>query len=146
MAQAKLIGARRLLRKLDRLQTKVTKRILRTPMNRAAAVIVKSVRAKVRQLDGFVWKSIGSRGRTYQQGTIHMRVIGPRVFTNPVRFGSHQLSSRAVVRRATILEFGTADKSPKPFLRPGLDDARQEAVRVLSVEIGRAITEEAKKG
>lgn len=168
-----LSGDKELLHLFNTLPDRVQRRVLRGAVSKVARRMVKSVKAAIDQVGavetGTLKKSIGFRVRTAKGGGI-VAIIGPRTgFKRPVaknkrgqvkslskkklaaaEAAGEKIKHREPARYAHLVEFGTDDTQPNPFMRIGFE-ANQDVGRAtlrhdILVGIDREAQKLAKKG
>jgi HK97 gp10 family phage protein len=136
-----LEGDVRLRRKLERLETKSQKKIVRPAVNAALTPINKAAKRKASVETGLLKKSIGKKVKTYRSGTV-WGGVGPRTgFKTQMEDGRF----RNPVKYAHLVELGTRHSPARPFLRPALDEQRPHALAVLAAKVRAGIEKEARK-
>ena len=115
-------------------------KVRKSAIKGAAAAVVKVARTKVPTETGTLKKSIGQRARNYKRTRTSIVVVGPRTKFTVV---DDQGRERHATKYAHLVEFGTINTRPKPFMRPaasagsaqaskGLQRARSTLQRVLA--------------
>lgn len=144
MAKVQVLGLRQLdeaLRKLDReMQT----RIARRATGAAARVVKTAVAAKAAQQPTLADRPYTEDGVTYQPGHIARNVISVRV-KQPVATSEHVIAVRSNRRNgyagriASLNEFGTVKMAAQPFMGPGFESSKGEALDALVATLKRAL-------
>jgi len=86
-------GLQEILKRLDAVEKKVRKKILRKAIGAANKIVLKAAKAKVRKgATGLLKKSLGSRIKVYRQGGVVVGIVGPRSGFKKTREGRAQTS------------------------------------------------------
>ncbi len=134
-------GLKKTLRALKDFDGREQKKIVSGPLNAGASLINKEAKRRIKSTDIAISKSIGIRAKTYSQSGVIARIIGPRVYTKPVKSqGGKYVSSREATIRAKQREFGQAGVRMVPFMRPAFRSKKNEALTKISTGIKIQIT------
>lgn len=107
-------GLNQLLINLEQLGSTKARAVSRRALVSSSSTPLKAAKQKAPIETGQLKKSLGKRHKTYRGSGTTIVVIGPRMgFKNPE-------TGRNPVRYAHLVELGTANASPQPFLRPAL--------------------------
>lgn len=124
----KVEGFRGLEANLDRVSKGQSKAVMRKSLKEAAQPVADAARADAPEVTGDLKESIGISTRlTKRQARIHRR--GGR--------GDVEVFVGAADPQAHLVEFGSENNSPKPFMRPAWDTNKQ---RVLDILVDRLWT------
>ena len=156
----KVTGMDAMMSRLDRLDGKLRRKILKQSINKASKPMIKAARANVKQQThqetGAIRKSIGNIVRSYRRGSEAISVIGPRR-----KMGIANPRGRITIPTliAHLVEFGTKAHSqprhwwfrrgghpgarPRPFLEPAFIDTSTHMLTVLAAELTERIYNEA---
>ena len=132
--QLDLIGDEAVQRKFKALEGKLQKKFARKSMRKAAKVIQKEAKARVPTgKTGMLKKNIKVRSAKRSRSRIGINVVvGEGWYTGEQFYGA-------------FVELGTSKQPARPFMRPALEDKRDEARRVLVDELQDLIQKEAVK-
>ena len=114
-----LRGDKALLRKLKKLDRRGVKAVTKAAVGQAVTPWSKATKRRAKKHGMVVRKAIGKRTKIAQNGDI-AGVVGTRTKF----FQKHNLPSNW----GHLLEFGTVDQPPEPFIRPGFLEARQQVM------------------
>ena len=129
-------GLRELDINLRILEDRFAKKIARAALKKAGEPIREDVERRVwRAFGGPTYPSIGHAADHIIAKVGITKKAGPNVKIGPDK--DHWYTA--------FQEFGTPFRAADPALRPALDSKRDEAVRILSAELGRRIAIEAAK-
>jgi len=130
---ANVVMSPNLLANLNAIASTVKRRIMRPAFRKGAAVVAKAAKRKVTKRYGYLKKSIkyaaarsGMNARVYVDGKSYEE---PRAHT---RTGTVRPANYA-----HLVEFGTRDAAPYPFMRPALAASRPAAMAVITAEAAR---------
>jgi HK97 gp10 family phage protein len=172
-AHLTLTGDKELLRTLNRLEAKATRRVVRPAASKAMTPVLKDARRRARDIGehGALAKSLGKKTKTYSRAGVVMVIIGPRSdYQDPAT--GHKPS-----KTAHLVEYGTAPHTiqpkhgkvlvfepdtwntptviarrtvhpgakPQPFMRPAFDTKSDQASYIFMTEVRKNILKEAKR-
>lgn len=130
---AKVVMSPNLLANLRAVSPNIKRSIMRPAFRKGAAVVARAAKKKVPVRFGYLKKSIkyaasrsGTNARVYVQNKAFEE---PRAHT---RTGTVRPANYA-----HLVEFGTRDAAPHPFMRPALSENRAVAMSVLTLEAKR---------
>lgn len=122
-----------LLANLNAIAPTVKRRIMRPAFRKGAAVVARAAKKKVPIRYGYLKKSIkyaaarsGMNARVYVSGKSYEEQRA-HTKTGTVRPANY----------AHLVEFGTRDAAPHPFMRPALAASRPAAMAVITAEAAR---------
>lgn len=121
-----------LMRALDELPVKAQKRAKLKAVRAGGNVILQEMRANVPVRTGNLKKSLALRP---PRGKMKAQTKAPLVIAARRPEGSH----------SHWVEFGSAHNQPKPFMRPAITAAGDEAIKAMGDAMGKAIEHEAAK-
>ena len=131
--QLDLIGDEALMRKFNALEGKVQKKFARKSMRKAAKVIQKEAKARAPVESGDLKKNIKVKAAQRSRSRIGVNVVvGEGWYTGEQFYGA-------------FIELGTSKQPARPFMRPALEDKRDEARGVLVDELQELIAAEGVK-
>lgn len=127
-----MVGAAEISKVMKKLPATMSEKVLVTALRAGARPIVKEARALVPRRTGELRKSITVRKPNKKQRRLGagLIVIG---FKTPTS------------RRAHLTEFGTSTTAAHPFMRPAVDNKRDEFLAAVAAKLGVAIERAAKK-
>ena len=138
------IGQGELLARFLALSEAVRRRILRVAGRKAMVPVNKRAKQLCPREMGLLKKSIGIKVKTYPTtGTVWVGV-GPRIGAQFEGVGPDG-KKRVPVRYAHLVERGTRHSPAQPFMRPAMDEKRNEINAILKREVWREIVKAAKK-
>jgi HK97 gp10 family phage protein len=146
--RARLTGLKDVLDRLAHLRKQTTRsKIARRALQMASTPILKTAKRLAPKETGLLRKSIGRRLKTYRRtGTVFV-MIGPRYgFKQLVTLASGKQHLRNPIKYAHLVELGTANAPPHPFLRPAWDAHKAQAEATIRRIVLEEITAEAAKG
>lgn len=141
-----LLGEKALQQKLKKLpgvvQRKVVTRAMRNEAKRVKARVVHNLSGvKVGVVTGqtlAAFKRAKVRSGAHKRGTIRLGMVMPTREELRIPPGAKHFYVGAV-------EYGHKGAPPHPFIRPAVDEHKEQSRRALAAEIGRGIVREAKK-
>lgn len=122
---AQIIGDKQLLKNLLALPPKLQKRVMKPAFRKGAAVISKRAKRKVKKRSGLLRKSI--------KANVTKNVNG-RIFVDPKVEGEYKGKKVKPSKYAHLVEFGTQTAEAKPFLRPALNEGKNDAFQAVTAE------------
>lgn len=153
MIRVKTTGFRELGLALKELDAKVQQKILRSVTSAGATVVKKTIarKAPVADAEYTVTDSAGNKV-TVQPGNLGKKVNVRKLKASETTASSEHIVSLAATRKdgyarriGTLQEFGTVDQPPRPFFRPGAEEAMNPAIEAMKsrfkVRIDKAISE-----
>lgn len=165
-AKAEVEGLRELVLALDHLKNAVRNRILRKAVGDGARIIAKAAKQKApvrSKADApsnitplkLLKKSIGSKVKVYRNSGKVVGIVGPRTgfktqIGSRVRKGKKSKPGDPIYENPTnvahLLELGTKRSRARPFLRPALDQSKEQVKTAMAAAIKAGIEKEAVKG
>lgn len=149
---AKVEGIADLSKRIELLTTKVRKKVLGSAVGAGALVTLKAVKAKAPVKTGELRSAVKQRrSRKFSKLDYEERHVG--VFK--VKGGKYA-KTKHNVRKGRVgkeyqsdppeyywkfLEFGTVKMSPKPFIRPGFEASKQQAVSAIVTRLRKKLDE-----
>ena len=131
-----------LLSNLNAIAPTVKRRIMRPAFRKGAAVVARAAKKKVPKRYGYLKKSIkyaaarsGMNARVYVAGKTYEE---PRAHT--------KTGTVRPANYAHLVEFGTRDAAPHPFMRPALAASRPACMVVITAEAARQFDKQFRKG
>jgi len=138
-ASVNVVGAKELRNAIEKLPQEIQKRALKSALTLGARVIAKNARKRARKESGALKKSIGLVVRSKPND--QYAVIGARSgFTT-----EYKGKMRNPAKYAHLVEFGTSTAPANPFLRPAVEESRQEVFNKMSQGIEKAVDRAVKK-
>jgi len=143
---AQLIGADRLIRKLDSLPGKVHRKVVRQAVNKSATPLVKAARRNAPRETGLLAKSMGKKLKSYFARGVVLSVLGPRKGQGKeVTLPDGATQYRDPVKYAHLVEFGTAHSPATGFMRRAYEEQKGPAMVAMQSHIKTGIEREAAK-
>jgi HK97 gp10 family phage protein len=152
MIGLELQGAKKLQKKLDRLEKKTAKKIVRKAVTKGGAVLRKAGRSNARSMvggnmGGLISKNIVSQTHKRQKRGSHARWVGMRPgvdeFVHIAKGQSKYKNKKTYI--PTAIEYGHDNAAAIPFLRSAKDTHGDRAKQKIINEIDSGIQQEAKK-
>ena len=134
---AQIIGDKQLLANLNALAPKVKKRIMKPAMRKGGQVIAKRAKLKVPKRSGFLRKAL--RALPNKNGNV-------KIYVNPKVSGWYKEEFVRPAKYAHLVEFGTQDATAKPFLRPALNEGKDDAFKAVTTEAQKQFGKLASQG
>lgn len=134
---AQIIGDKQLLANLNALAPKVKKRIMKPAMRKGASVVAKRAKTKVKKRSGLLKKAIKAKSTKNGNG---------RVFVDTKVVGEYKGKKVWPAKYAHLVEFGTQDAAAKPFLRPALNEGKDDAFKAVTAEAQKQFGKLASQG
>lgn len=134
---AQIIGDKQLLANLNALAPKVKKRIMKPAMRKGGQVIAKRAKLKVPKRSGFLRKAL--RALPTKNGNV-------KIYVNPKVSGWYKGKFVRPAKYAHLVEFGTQDAAAKPFLRPALNEGKDDAFKAVTAEAQKQFGKLASQG
>lgn len=137
-------GLRQLGIELSKLSADMQDRLARRATGRGANVIKTAVVAKAAQQPTLADKPFTVDGITYQPGHIARNVVAVRV-RQPEVTSEHVVAVRSNKRNgyagriASINEFGTVKMAAQPFMGPGFESSKSEALQTIVETLRKGI-------
>lgn len=131
----KITGAKELDKLLQKLPTRMSRKIVRAALRAAAKPILKDAKA------GIPKKSKQNTGKTRRD--LKVRNVPNSNPLSVVVAGSRSTGGRDYIMR--FLEFGTVKQAARPFLRPAFDKNAEKALRILAEEVRQRLLKETAK-
>lgn len=122
-------------------------KVLRIAMNKASAVVKAAVGAKAPVRHGFLKKSIRIKIRQYKASQVWASVVGPKsdFKKNKGKVKRGPKKGIAIAHRpsnyARLVEQGTKRSKARPFLKPALDQTRNQFQQVLIASIKEQVAQ-----
>lgn len=141
-----LLGDKSLLKKFATLPDRLQRKHVRRGVTKAARRTAKEAKGKVPTETKTLKLSIGQRVRT-RRGVV-LAAVGPRrnmgrMVSAEGRGGKTRQVFRNPTRYAHLVEFGSSEIQPQPFMRPAYDATKQSNLAVIRSEIQVGIEAEA---
>lgn len=149
-------GAKALNAALTILPVKLQKRVMKKAVNAAARPAVKAAKALVPVDEGFLRQSLGVKVKSYDENGNTVAFIGARgprrkkdresgkwVFGERWVFTDIDGRRRIPAYYAHMVELGTVYQGAQPYLRPGFEGAKPEAMVKLGVKLAEGLEKEA---
>ena len=134
---AQIIGDKQLLANLNALAPKVKKRIMKPAMRKGGQVIAKRAKLKVKKRSGLLRKSIKAKSTKNGNG---------RIFVDPKVEGEYKGKKVKPSKYAHLVEFGTRTAKAHPFLRPALNEGKDDAFKAVTAEAQKQFGKLASQG
>ncbi|WP_035060605.1 HK97-gp10 family putative phage morphogenesis protein [Andreprevotia chitinilytica] len=147
---SKIHGLAELTAKLNSLSDKAGKKAVQKALGAGAKPIVKEIRRRVPKDTGFLRKQINAR----KSRSKLLVQIGVRLALKPVRGdkGAYRIHQRAKISPAGrlqnanafywyYLEFGTSKMAAQPFMQPGFDAKKDDALDAIVDSLRRDVNE-----
>ena len=129
---------RALIRKLDDMPDRISRRVRKKALNFAATPITRAIRQETpRGPTGNLRKSVGKNVKTYGED-FGLAIIGPRISGGYRGFHGHLVHDGHVARDGSFVP-------GNPFLKRGAQRGRSEALARLQAKLAEGIEKEAKK-
>jgi len=125
-----LTGDEKLMAKLETLERSTQKAAVRPAADYAWTPVNKAAKRKAPVDTGALKRSIGKKAKTYSTTGVVWVGVGARVGEDYVRTDDKG-NKRKPWKYLHLVEWGTADQQPQPFLRPAFDENKDEAERRL---------------
>lgn len=133
MFDLSIIGARRLERKLNKLERKVGSKIMRDATKESLEPVEALAKQRVPVDRGLLKRWIKTATFSAQRG----RVIGAQVRTGTRK--QMRIPAGNEYYYPAAIEYGTKTRAPRSFLRSALADRRDQALKILSGAIKRML-------
>lgn len=138
MAELLITGDKKLQRQFRALKGGAQRKIMRPALRNAAKPIVKMARSLVPKDERALEKSIGTQINTYKTtGSVIVR-IGAR----SGYFLFDGLRKKDPIHYTHLVEFGTVNTPPRPFLRPAMDSNKNAVKAIINKTVGQGIRKE----
>ena len=145
-------GLRELGRALEQMKTEVQSRLVRRATGAGAKVVKEAVIAKAEKQPTLADKPYTHDGVTYQPGHVARNVITKRVSDDKAESTSEYIvtvrsnkSNGYAGRIASLNEFGTVEMAAQPFMRPGFEGSKDQALQSIVQTLASGIAAAAKK-
>lgn len=145
-------GLRELGRALQQLKTETQARLVRRATGAGAKVVKEAVIAKAEQQPTLADKPYTHDGVTYQPGHVARNVIAKHISGDQSNSTSEHLvavrSNKAngyAGRIAALNEFGTVKMAAQPFMRPGFEGSKEQALQAIVHTLADGIAAAARK-
>ena len=139
----KIHGANAIAKALDKLPDELKKGGERRVLAAGAKPIVKAARGKVRKDSGNLKKSLGSKVKMIK-GVRTARVGARTGFGKMVERDGRMVYSKPT-NYAHLVEYGTSRTAAKPFIRPAVDNTKNEVVQAMSEGLSKHLTSAVKR-
>jgi len=150
MATIKVEGLRQLGQAMRTLSADVNKKIARAATGAGAQVVKKAVKAAVR--DPRADEAYKVEGTTVQPGNISRNVVAKALKPHEAGMTSmHIVTVRGkkkhgyASRIGALQEFGTVNMPANPFMRPGFEGSKTQAVEAIKNRLKQRIDKASKK-
>lgn len=134
---AQIIGDKQLLANLNALAPKVKKRIMKPAMRKGGQVIAKRAKLKIPKRSGFLRKAL--RALPTKNGNV-------KIYVNPKVSGEYKGKFVRPAKYAHFVEFGTQEAEAHPFLRPALNEGKDDAFKAVTAEAQKQFGKLASQG
>ena len=124
------------------LPERTQRKVLRPAVRAAAKPVVKAARQKVPKKTGALRKSLGTKVKTYTGSQSVVAIVGPRTGFRTVDDNGR---ANDPARYGHLVELGTKNNAPQPFLRNGFESAKGQSLEMFNARAARGIETEAKK-
>jgi HK97 gp10 family phage protein len=157
-----LLGDKELMRKLDKLSSKIGRSVLRKAVRAGTPDVLKDARSRVPKDTGNLKKSMGRKFKWYNRTGTYVVVVGPRhrAEKTTVQRGSFTKTKTAKAIKGFhghLVEYGTKPRYTKngvfrgigpaqPFMRPAWDANRKKAEQLAVAKLLAEVEKEAKRG
>ena len=153
---AQIIGDKQLLANLNALAPKVKKRIMKPAMRKGGQVIAKRAKLKVPKRSGFLRKAL--RALPTKNGNVKIYVnpkvsgwykeefVRPAKYAHLVEFGTAFIAKGTPSKRGKLLTRDHAATPAKPFLRPALNEGKDDAFKAVTAEAQKQFGKLASQG
>ena len=147
-----VIGDKKLKRRLKKLTGKQLVKAVKKSAGKAMTPVSRAIRSGIhitesipfakglslKEQQTLLKKSIGKRTKSLGRGAAIFAVSGVK--------GGHKVRSLGLPSNAaSMVEYGTKNTKPQPFIRPAMSTLRGESLRVYTRELGAWIQKNAKK-
>jgi len=141
MIDIKVKGQRRLLRKFNRLPSRVQKRVLRQAVKAAGKPVIKAARAKCPTESKLLKKSIGSKVKVYRTSGTIVLIIGPRTNYS----GEFEGKKRNPKNYAHLVHDGFTTRDGRfvkgtPFLKAAHKEQKNQAIAIMKTKLRDGVT------
>lgn len=126
MMRLEVTGDEKIAAKLDYLADNTQRKVVRPAANYAWTPVNKDAKSTVPQDTGTLKKSIGKKGKTYSASGVVWVGVGAR--KDPKYIGP---DGRKPWKYAHIVEHGTVNRAPQPFMRTAFNRQKANAERRL---------------
>jgi HK97 gp10 family phage protein len=157
-----LLGDKQLMRKLDRLSTRVGRRVLRKATRAGTTPVLRDAKSRVPVDEGNLKKSMGRRFKWYNRTGTYVVIVGPRQRqekTTLKRGSLFQTTTTKAIKgsHGHLVEFGTEPRYTKngafrgigpaqPFMRPAWEAGRKKAEALAVKKLLEEVEKEARRG
>jgi hypothetical protein len=147
LVKGEVAGLKECQAALAGVEKRVRKAAVRRGVAAGAKTVVKEARKRVRRRSGLLAKSLGSKVKTFKNGTV-VGIVGPRTgFRKVVGQRTRGKNKGKVVYEnptqiAHLIEKGHGGPHPArayPFLRPALEESGPEIAFAVSVAVGKEL-------
>lgn len=153
---AQIIGDKQLLANLNALAPKVKKRIMKPAMRKGASVVAKRAKTKVKKRSGLLKKAIKAKSTKNGNGRVFVdtKVVGeykgkkvwPAKYAHLVEFGTAFRAKGTPSKSGKLLTRDHAATPAKPFLRPALNEGKDDAFKAVTAEAQKQFGKLASQG
>lgn len=140
----KVEGIKDLVKKLESMKKSKASKILRKACTKGAQPVAKSAKAQAPVETGLLKKSIGHKVKSYPSGVV-VGIVGPRVGHGTEVVVNGKPEYRDPVYYSHLVELGSEQAPPHPFLRPAWDQNRGNVENIMRTQIGEGIEKELAK-
>lgn len=133
-------GAKQVIKRLNKLKRGVKNKILRKAITKSCQPVAKAAKANTPIETGLLKKSLGHKVKTYKDDVVG--IVGPRRGMGKVVTVRGRKVYRDPVKYAHLVERGTVDSKPQPFLLPAWESNKQAISQILTNEIRQGIESE----
>jgi HK97 gp10 family phage protein len=157
-----LLGDKELMRKLDKLSSKMGRSVLRKAIRAGTTPVLKDARSRVPVNTGNLKKSMGRKFKWYNRTGTYVVVVGPRQRGEKTTLKSGTLTQTKTAKaikgfHGHLVEFSTKPRYTKsgafrgigpaqPFMRPAWDAGRKRAEKLAVAELLAEVEKEAGRG
>ena len=147
-----IVGVEDAKRELNALAKRVRTSVLRKGMTAGLAPILAAAKSKcpVRDPDprfkaGLLRKSLGKKVKQYANGSIVVGLVGARNGFRRVTTVGDTEYVQDPTKYDRLVEFGTRQAGPRPFLRPAGEAGKANFVQAMTEKMNEAIAQAGKK-
>ena len=133
----KVVGDKELIKATRNIKANILRRVLRPAINFGMTPITKAAKANAPKESGLLKKSIKKK--------VGKRGAWGKVYVDPKVEGVVNGRKRKPAKYAHLLEFGTEDAPPRPFMRPARDNNRAEVLARVASKAKENLIKVAKK-
>lgn len=121
--QGKIEGLGEVLARLDGVEKKTKKKILRKAVGQAGKILLKAAKQRAQKKSGLLRKSLGRKVKVYRNSGVAVAIVGPRTgYRQEVSRDGRKPVMSDPIRYAHLVELGTSHSAAFPFLTPAIEE------------------------